>query len=402
MKTIQAHAHILTDEGANASSVKATLETYLLSSQRWVKLASAKSDTRGIWQVSATRLKQGVFYAPVLRLIEAGDPVPRVLALGGYISYDKTKQVLSVDFGRIERLAETAYRLTASASIFKRSKLTIAGQAKKARISFTNLLRAGSLTAADRERVAIVAGAERSAIKANPVLENFDAEVLKFRAKEAGLQSTILQKDALLTSRNVELAKTRSQVTALEQQLSSSIVLEKKLKEQNKTFVEESKRKTPIQSIAANIGTEMDIANKKLRSEKRPYRFGRIELDLRGTISTDGQSMTLASLVDLKTLGGAAVLPGVKFEILPDTIPTESITDVDVPDVTGLTETAVRRLLQAVGLRLEMVHKSIEPTTNIPIGLSIQQSPVAGTKLARTEIVLVVFAIAKTNAEEVT
>ena len=112
--------------------------------------------------------------------------------------------------------------------------------------------------------------------------------------------------------------------------------------------------------------------------------------------------MSLASLVDLKTLGGATVLPGVKFEILPDTLPTESKTDVDVPDVTGLTETAVRRLLQAVGLRLEMVHKSIEPTTNIPIGLSIQQSPVAGTKLARTETVLVVFAIAKTNAEEVT
>lgn len=402
MKTIQAHAHILTDEGTNASGVTATLQTYLLSSQRWIKLASAKSNTRGIWQASTTRLQQGAFYAPVLRLIETGNPVPRVLAMGGYISYDKTKQVLTVDFGSIERLEETAYRLTASASIFKRSKLTIAGQAKKARISFTNLLRAGSLVATDREPVTIVTDAERLTIKPNPVLENFDAEVLKFKAKEASLQSTIIQKNALLTSRNVELANIKSQVTTLEQQLSSSIALEKKLKEQNKTFVDESKRKTPIQSIAANIGTEMDVANKKLRSEKRPYRFGRIELDLRGTISTDGQSMTLASLVDLKALGGAAVLPGVKFELLPDTVPTESKTDVEVPDVTGLTETAVRRLLQAVGLRLEMVHKSIEPTTNIPIGISIQQSPVAGTKLARTETVLVVFAIAKTNAEEVT
>ena len=47
------------------------------------------------------------------------------------------------------------------------------------------------------------------------------------------------QKDTLLATRNMELTNIKSQVTVLEQKLSSSIALEKELKEQNKTFVEE-------------------------------------------------------------------------------------------------------------------------------------------------------------------
>ncbi|MFV2003608.1 MAG: PASTA domain-containing protein [Gammaproteobacteria bacterium] len=398
MKTIQANAHILADGGANASGVTANLEIYVLSSRRWSKIATGKSNAKGIWRATATKLQTGAFYAPGLRLTEAGAPAPRVLALGGFMRYDQNKQVLTVDFGRIERLQKTAYPLTASIAIFKSTKFTIAGQAKNTTATFTGVMRAPTPAVA----ASVLSAAELTDSNRNPVLESFDAEILKFKAKEAGLQFTISQKNELLATREVQLGTVKSQVAQLEKKLAQSLEIEKALKTQNKNFVEESNRKMPIQRITSNIGNEIDAANTKLRNEKRPYRFGRIELDLRGSVSTDGQSMTLASLVDLKDLAGAVSLPSLKFEILPDNVTAEEISDVEVPDVIGLTETAVRRLLQAVGLRLEMVHRSIEPTKTLPIGQSIQQSPMAGEKLPRSETVLVVFATAKTNAEEVT
>lgn len=398
MKSILAHAHIVSDKGENASGIFVTLQTYVLSTQRWSKIASGKSNSKGIWQVTVSRLQAGAFYAPVLRLIEAGSPAPRVLAAGGFIRYDKVKQVLTVDFGRIERLAETAYPLTASSSIFRRNKLTVAGQAKKSGVLFTSLLRGTVLTGLP---TATLATNTHSSSTVSPVLANFDAEIIKFKAKEVELLSTINKKDALLVSRDGEIGNFKIRLTELEQKLSRSIILEKELTAQNKTFVGEAKRKTPIQNIAENIGTELDIANKKLRSEKRPYQFGRIELDLRGTVSSNGQSMTLASLVDLKNIGTGVMLPGIKMEILPDIVPAAEVNDVTVPNVSGLTETAVRRLLQAVDLRLELISQSISTTTTIAIGQSIKQSPVAGEKLARGESVLVVFAIAKTNSGDV-
>ena len=409
MNSIQAHAHILTDEGIDAKGVAASLETYVLNSRRWIKLATVKTNAKGIWTATITRLQSGAFYSPMLRLSEAGSPPNRILAHGGFVSYNSTKKVLTVDFGTIERLEEVAYPLKPSNSSFNRSKLTIAGQAKKSKISIVSILRnnptitAGTIGAIPTATMggagATISGAEAAAIKRNPLLDNFDAEILKFTAKEADLQSKITLKDNLLATKNIELQKSKLEINTLQQQLQQRILSEKTLKEQNKTFIDEAKRKTSIQDIAANIGSEVDNANKKLKQSKRPYRFGRIELDLRGTVSSDGQKMALASLVDLKDISNSAVLPGIKFEILPDSEPTV-ISGVTVPEVTGLTETAVRRLLQAVGLRLERIDKSIEDNTDIPIGQSIQQSPKTGTKLQRGEAVLVVFTAPVTHIDK--
>ncbi len=410
MNTIKAQAHILTDEGKDASGATISLEAYVLTSRRWIKMVTAKSNTQGIWKATVTRLQQGAFYAPILRLTEPGNPAPRVLSQGGYVSYNTTKKIFTLDFGTIERLEEVSYPLKASSSAFSRSKLTVAGQAKKSKVSIVNILRnnpggaifPGSInptiaTHFPAGRTGTVSAAE--ALRRNPVLDNFDAEILKFNAKEAGLLSTITKKDNLLKSKNIELSTTKVQLKAIKEKLSKAEEIEKVLKKQNEIFVNEAKRKTSIQDIAANIGTQVDKANKKLEQDKRSYRFGRIELDLRGTVSTDGQKMTLASLVDLKELGTNVSLPGIKVEILPETASSE-ISGVTVPTVIGLTETAVRRLLQAVGLQFERIDKTVENNADIAIGQSIQQSPTAGTKLQRGETVLVVFTAQATLPED--
>ncbi len=410
MNTINAQAHILTDEGKNASGVSISLEVYVLSSRRWIKMVTAKSNAKGIWKATTTQLQKGTFYAPTLRLTEPGNPAPRVLSQGGYISYNTTKKVFTIDFGTIERLEEVAYPLKASSSVFSRSRLIVAGQAKKSKISIVNILRNNSsgaiftrgvnptiATNLPTSTTDMVSAAE--SIRRSPILDNFDAEILKFNAKEANLRSTIVQKDNLLQMKNLELSTSKLELKKVKEKLGKAEEKEKVLKKQNEIFVNEASRKTSIQDIAANIGTQVDNANKKLEKDKRAYRFGRIELDLRGTVSTDGQKMTLASLVDLKELGASASLPGIKVEILPETTGSE-ITEVKVPKVTGLTETAVRRLLQAVGLQFERIDKTVESNEDIAIGQSIQQSPAAGTELQRGGTVLVVFTAQATLTED--
>lgn len=391
MKTIQANAHIVTSNGANAKGVSCNLEAYFLSSRTWKAIASAKTNASGKWIVKVARVLANTSYAPSLRLTETGNPVPRVLAHGGYLSYHPSKFILTIDFGIIQRLDESAYALPASSSAFARSKYTVAGIPKKPLILMT-ALNANTTFTANTPQATLAVDANTATVKPSIVLDNFNAEVLKFKASEVNLQSKISQKNEALAAKTKELNATKLQIDGLEKKLAKSEAAEKELILKNKTFTDEAERKTPIQNIAANIGNEMNEANNKLSKEKRPYRFGRIELDLRGTVSTDGQSMSLASMVDLKDVGGSAALPGMKVEILPNNVSTQELDDVTVPDVIGLTETAVRRLLQAVGLQLEMVSKSVETSENIPFGQSMQQSPKAGGKIARGENILVVFA----------
>ncbi len=394
MKVIEAFARILSDEGADAVGVTVNLEVYVLSSRRWVRLASAKSAAKGIWQAKATRLRSGAFYAPMLRLTEAGNPAPRVLAQSGKLSYNATSQVLSVDFGQVERLAETAYPLSASNSRFSRIQHTVAGQAKRAEVSSATLMRNIALASnINLSRTTAASTGNATVATGNTtLLDTYNAEVLKLRSNEAKLQSQLSQKDQLLATRQQDLSKASSRIAELESTLAKSLANEAKLKEENASFSATASHKAPIQDIAANIGAEVDAANRRLRDAQHGYRFGKIELDLRGSVSDDGQSMALASLVDLSRLSAGVALPGVKLELLPKRERPITSDNVKVPDVSGLTETAVRRLLQAAGLRLEPVSKSLGPKPKIPVGQAIQQSPKAGAEIARGERVLVVFA----------
>jgi len=407
MKIIEASAHIVTSEGKNVSGVTLTLETFQISSRRWVKLAAVKTTSKGIWQAKITQLRAGAFYAPQLRLIEGGNTVPRVLAQNGFLSYVATTTTLFVDFGRVERLDRNAYLMQASSSRFKRSKLTVAGQPKKPVIfravntsSRIPLVTQPVLSGAGSNATNTTLNAENSAISNRVVLDTFNAEVLKFTANEVQLNLQIIKKDQLLAAKLTEINTNKTRIQTLETQLNKAIESERKLKIDNQLFESEAKRKTPIQDIAANIGSEVDAANQLLRSKKQPYQFGRIELDLKGAVSPDGHTMTLINLGDLTKLKNGATPPGVKMELIPEREQTKASALVKIPNVIGLTETATRRLLQAVGLQLESISQSLADDSKIPVGQSIQQAPKAGKETARGSTILVVFTVENSNIEE--
>ncbi len=369
MKTIEAFARILNADGTDAVGVLLHLETYVLASRRWVKLDSAKSVAKGIWKAKVTRLREGAYYAPILRLKETSG----ILAQSGYLTYNTSTQTLSVDFGTVERLEQTTFSLIASNNRFNRVNYTIAGQPKKANASITATTIATAATN-------------------NNLRDTYNAELFKLQSTEAALRLKITQKDELLVTKNVSITGKNKRIAELEKKLSERIESETKLRKKNEIFTSETNRKTSINDIASGVGAEIDAANKKLRSNKQPYRFGKIELNLRGTISKDGKTITPVNFLDLSNMGAVAALPGMTMELLPETEKPEVTTSVKVPDVTGLTETVVRRLLNEVGLRIEVVTKSVASEARIPIGQSIQQSPKAGTDLPRSNTVLVVFA----------
>ena len=405
MKIIEAYAHILTSNSSNAKNINISLEGYVLSSRRWVRLISAKTNSKGIWQVKTLKLKSEAPYAPQLRLIEteSSNVNPRVLTQTAFLSYNSTAQTLFVDFGQVQQLEQASYPLKFSNRRFGRSKLTVAGQPKKMvilAVAATNF-NLNTTTTAITHAAALEAANVANKIKTSQaVLDSFNVEYLKFQANETRLNSTIIQKDQLLATKSIEINDNKTRIKSLETQLNKMVESEKQLKIDNQVFISEAKRKTSIQDIASNIGAEIDAANRIMRDKKQPYQFGRIELDLRGTISNDGNTMSMIGISELTKLKNGVTSPSVKLELIPEYEQTETASTIKTPDVIGLTETAARRLLQAVGLQLQSISKSISTDAKIPIGLSIQQAPKANTAISIGSTILVVFSASSSNSEE--
>lgn len=339
MKKIAASAQIVNESGQAVSGSTVVLQTFKLANAKWVKLASAKSSPRGSWRIDQPLELSDRFFAPILRLVEERRPTPRVLTQQCQLKYNAADQTLRADFGSVKRVD-----------------------------------------------ISVV-------VPSTPRLrDSFDAEVLRFRSNEAAMLSKIARKDQLLVANTLELNSVKRRVGELQADLSRVKLDETRLRSENQRFVEEARREAPIGDIATNIGTQVDAANRQLKENQRPYRFGRVQLDLKGTVSSDGQKMSMAKFVDLEKLKSGVTFPGVNLELIPERAPTTASATVKVPDVTGLTETAVRRVLQAFGLRLEKVDKSVASRSKHAIGQSIQQLPGSGSDLPRNQSVLVVFA----------
>lgn len=373
MKVIEAFAQIMTSEGEAAAGLSVDLEVFVLASRRWTRIGSAKANAKGIWQAKAKPAPNEFPYAPILRLTESGTVGPRVIAQNCHLSYNPTNQTLTADFGQVELLGEAAHSLKASNVQLRRLKHVVAGQPKQATAVRPSRIRPPNITPAD----------------SSATVDTFNSEMMKFKVREAELQTKLNQSDQELKKHIATLATEKKRIKSLETQIAKLIATETRLKKENAIYTDEEKRKTPIQDIVANIGTVIDSANNKLANEKRPYQFGRIEVDLKGTLSKDGQSMAFLNMAELREIPAGGALSGLKVELLPQRGHADTTTQQIVPDVTGLTETAVRRVLNQVGLRLEAISKS---ESKVPIGQAMSQSPKPGDNAPQNKTVLVVFA----------
>lgn len=406
MKTIQVRAKLLSEEGNGLANKKVAVESFDLDKNTWRAIANVVSNRIGAVSVNVA-FGQNIQQAPNLRLIEAGGSPTRVLAQHCYMNYVKRSQVLTCDFGEVEYLDDSAFKVAPVLSSFQKDKTVLSGQVRRPDVSALSAIRSALLTARSGAVVSdavvsarlpeelVSTGANANAVS-GVTLDAFNAEVLKLTVAQAALKDTIRLRDLDLQAKQKALDSSVAETANLklsvknlqdnEKQLKSSI---KSLEEKNLVFTNEEKRLSPIDSVASNIGAQLDKANKKMRSDAQPYRIQNIALELNGSISQDGKSIALARLSDSKEgLQGAQKL---KIDLVAANS-VSSATGVLVPDVSGFTESMVRRLLKSIGLKLEALDQTVSEGSGYTPGQLILQSPKAGSELPVSGTVIGVFA----------
>ncbi len=141
----------------------------------------------------------------------------------------------------------------------------------------------------------------------------------------------------------------------------------------------------PIQDLYSNIVSEIATATQSTRGSA--FKLSNISLKLKAFVHGDGESMSasLLSPENSENANGEAISELV-FDITP--VQDRETTVATMPDVTGLTETAVRKILKTLGLKLNAVYQNKPSVVN---GDSFKQSPAEGTAIQPNQLITVIF-----------
>ncbi|MNY22559.1 PASTA domain protein [compost metagenome] len=140
-----------------------------------------------------------------------------------------------------------------------------------------------------------------------------------------------------------------------------------------------------INEIYSGIVSEIEKATE--RSANSLFKLSNISLKLKAMVHKDGEAMS-ASLLDMinsEDVNGNAI-----SEILFDITPNQTgvVEGGRIPDLIGLTETAVRRVLKTYDLKLNPVYQQNIDVVN---GDSFKQSPNAGGRVPENKVITVIF-----------
>lgn len=217
-------------------------------------------------------------------------------------------------------------------------------------------------TATIEEQTASIA--ERDA-----TIEQNVATIAERDAKISSLDQEILTKDGEISTLNEEVSALNEQIDLANTAISAETLLSRVV-----TDVE-----TATQSIEADVSNRYSISN--------------LQLDLKTTALHDTQDGLKFQLVDgfqareVKDGSVTSITFGVQT-----TGGTTAIGPGEVPQLTGLTETAVRFKLNSLGLKLEAIYQPVDSSGSRVIGQSFKQSPAPGETIPAEGTVTVIFA----------
>ncbi|MEM9059518.1 MAG: PASTA domain-containing protein [Pseudomonadota bacterium] len=415
MRGIIATAQIFSEEGKPAADLALVVEVFLLEARTWEPLDEAQTNREGMvgFKIDG-RIFEGARAAPTLRLVEEGDPAPRILATGGIMQFDPRRQLLEVDFGRIDRLEETAFPMLKASASLNRIPHTVAGvslQEGRSEVALNRNLRMiagandslatmtrtgndviigdirrGSIVTNTDDRVISAAGTDRIASATEGIVAVTSTKELDaLRAITLEQNQRIVLKDQELAVSKADLLTTSNRLTVAETALAAE---KKRADEATAKVVELEKTKgvdADVADLVTGLGTKLSLANTSLRTQAHPFRIGTVRVDLKGTPSADGGRIALGGT-------GDGTSSGLSTELHVGS-GTGTNDDVAVPDVQGLTESAARRVIRSVGLRLAPAYQVVKPGLGTP-GQSISQVPAAGAQAKHGAEVLVVFGTA--------
>lgn len=140
----------------------------------------------------------------------------------------------------------------------------------------------------------------------------------------------------------------------------------------------------PVSTLYNQLVQEIDASS---RNNTTDFKLANISLKLKTLITRDANGIN-AQLIDLSTmdqLNGAGVSELV-FDIAPLTTPAPQTGTM--PNLLGFTETAVRKILTSLGLRLNPVFQNNKQVTD---GDSFKQTPAEGSTYNTNDFVTVIF-----------
>ena len=396
MGKVVATVHLLTDEGKVAEGHTLSLEAYQIKSRRWQAVARSKTDAEGKATLTTNNSAVSDTQAPALRLTEAGSPAPRVLAHGGLMQYDSRQQTLFLDFGKIERLEETAHRLQHVDPRFARTNESVAGAPVAPQIStlaVNRLVMANPTLTANLTRVDVAGERAKPAVEATDLkldpavtatlLNTKELDTLK--AREVQLNAQLLDKSREFTLTNEQLSTAKSRISTLETNLSQTATEKEALAAKVKQLESTTRKPAAIETVLVGLGSKVSSSNTRMKAEALPYRLGNVKIDLRGSMSDDGSSIVMGEA------GG-----GFSTELISESADTGD-TRTSVPDVIGLTESAARRVLRSVGLRMASAHQQLAEGAGVP-GQALSQHPAPSSEAEHGSSVMVVFGERKQEA----
>lgn len=220
-------------------------------------------------------------------------------------------------------------------------------------------------------------------------VERLSADRIRELVDDSYMQDVVkLHHDLRLREDEITSLRDRLQETEQERDLRRDEL--EQVRNESKTLRDQLDGEVEVESLYANVGRQLQQASRHLRDDGIPYRLGKVSLKVKALVGNGGNRLFMPNLADFPRVAEGA-LADMTFEFHPT---EDAAVDaaVAVPDFSGLTETAARRLAQAAGLRLEPAHEDARERRDVGAGQAFKQTPSKGASVPRDSTVLVVFA----------
>lgn len=237
----------------------------------------------------------------------------------------------------------------------------------------------------------------------NTTITDLNEEIAEKDATIAALNTTITELNAAAALKDSLIASLNAQLTAalldVQEQTLKVTRLEELNDELEATAVDKQEQieilqeqidvdNTPVRvsEFSQQLVQEIGSSAKSLDGGSG-YKLANISLKLKTVVSRDaeGVNVQLVDLSGMNQVNGDAVSE-LTFDIVPE--PIASSVGGSIPNLLGLTETAVRRILTSLELKLNPVFQNNTAVVN---GDSFKQSPEAGSTYNVNDTVTVIF-----------
>jgi len=240
--------------------------------------------------------------------------------------------------------------------------------------------------------------AQADAAAARTELETAQTDLRNAVQAHTRASDQLLAAQHMLEARDAELAQLRDAAGdgavfhRLRDQLTAETARATAAETQLAAVREQHRVAAPAGDLVSNFVSSLGQVNRALSDSAIPYRIGRTDVSLKTFVGGAGD---LFYLPDAGYSIRDSAVSEVRFEITPDEPVAAPVTDgLVVPDLLGLTETAVIRVLSSLFLKAEKAVATVAAGSE-KHGRALRQLPAAGTSAARGSTVLVVYGAAE-------